>query len=124
MAGTLQAGDPTAKVLASSAARCRGATPRVIMVTAPKNEAPKPKPVTTAVANSSATEPTSTEVTVPATPTEKITAPVSSADSGATDRMASEPSTPVPLSARISRLPTTWLSMPNTPATSDGPSEA
>src|SRR4051794_41901239 len=66
----------------------------------------------------------STAVIVPATPTAKVSAPAISAFSGATGRMASEPSTPVPLSARISRLPTTWLSMAKTPATSDGPSEA
>ena len=49
---------------------------------------------------------------------------VQGSGSGGDVRRASEPAMPVPLRARISSPPTRWLSMPNTSATSDGPSEA
>ena len=96
----------------------------MIVATAPRNAAPKPKPVTTAAANSSGAEVVTRATSVPTTPTVKTSAPTSIARSGGAVRRASEPRMPVPLSARISSPPTRWLSMPNTSATSEGPSEA
>src|SRR3954463_11010947 len=111
-------------MLASRPARCPGWTPRVMVATAPRKAAPKPNPVTTAATNRTATDPVHSDATVPATPPAKIRAPTTRARPGAAPRIASEPRTPVPFSAKIRSPPARWLLTPNTSTSNDGPREA